>query len=99
MAQLKTSDFFLLLNVRYRTFRHCSQNLEAVKWKIVQKATFLPWQKKVLKCADGKDRGTSQKRGEKKVLNLARYKVSKNCVAFKNLHSCKVIEKETSRSF
>lgn len=35
MAQLKTSDFFLLLNVRYRTFRHCSQNLEAVKWKIV----------------------------------------------------------------
>ena len=55
--------------------------------------------KKVLKCADGKDRGTSQKRGEKKVLNLARYKVSKNCVAFKNLHGCKVIEKETSRSF
>ena len=33
--------------------------------------------KKVFKCADGKDRGTSQKRGEKKVLNLARYKVSK----------------------
>lgn len=55
--------------------------------------------KKGFKCADGKDRGTSQKRGEKKVLNLARYKVSKNCVAFKNLHSCKVIEKETSRSF
>lgn len=47
--------------------------------------------KKVLKCADGKDRGTSQKRGERKVLNLARYKVSKNCVAFKNLHGCKVI--------
>ena len=56
-------------------------------------------EKKVFKCADGKDRGTSQKRGEKKVLHLARYKVSKNCVAFKNLHSCKVIENETSRSF
>ena len=55
--------------------------------------------KKVFKCADGKDRGTSQKRGEKKVLNLARYKVSKNCVAFKNLHSCKVIDRKLLAPF